>query len=162
MLQYIYILLEGVCSGWGTLPYVDRYHLPVLWPPLFPKSYTQGPRSFPTVHTSWSLFFSKFQLKASGFSRTSRAFSKFCQFSAEKGDFFAQIWQNVHQMTPYLGSLHQKGPFFRSHTQWPPFFYEILHRIHPCFHSPVSTYPSFSYSYATRVLLIPIEIGIMS
>ena len=40
----------------------------------------------------------------------------------------------VHWMSPIFESPHQKSPhFFGAHTEWPPFFYEILHRMPPIF-----------------------------
>ena len=36
--------------------------------------------------------------------------------------------------------------FWKSHTQWPPFFYKILHRMLPVFRSLVGTYRSLSNS----------------
>ena len=56
-------------------------------------------------------------------------------------DFVAILTENLqtlcifaHWMTPIFGSPHQKSPhFFGAHTEWPPFFDEILHRTPPIF-----------------------------
>ena len=73
--------------------------------------------------------------------------TNFVNFQLKKPNF-DQIWQNLHHMTPYFGKFTPKWlNFFQLHTQWPPFFYEILHQM-PRFRSLVGTYPSLSYSSA--------------
>ena len=50
-------------------------------------------------------------------------------------------------MTPIFGVHIKKEPIsFGAHTEWPPFFNEILHRMPPAFFSPVGTCTPLSYS----------------
>ena len=91
----------------------------------------------PFFYTQWHYFslqstlndplFSKFQPKISNFLRA--LIENFVNFSCKKANF-TQFDQIFTEWLPILGSLHQKKTlFFESHTQWPPFFYGILHRI---------------------------------
>ena len=108
--------------GEGALPYVGRYHLLVLWPPFFRKSYTQWPR-FPLQSTPNDSLFQNFNIKFQIFARLARiAFQKKFSIFSWRKRIFAQIWPNLHQMTPFLGSFHQIRPNFWNPTPNDPFF----------------------------------------
>ena len=127
--------------GWGELPYIGRYHLPVLWPPFYANKITPNDPFFTTVHTQW-LFFSKLQGKI----------SNFCQFSAEKGNFSLKFDNIYTKWPPMLESLHKKVNFFRIPYPMTPFFIMFMKFYTECpfFCSPVETYPSLSCSSAPR------------
>ena len=94
-------------------------------------------------------FFSKFRCKISIFSRASRAFQNFCQFSAEKRRIFTQILTKFTQNDPIFLEVYtqkkKKKKFWIPHPMT-PFFLRNPTPIVPCFCAQVSTYPSLSYS----------------
>ena len=117
-----------------------EYQVPVNRPPFLTPTLHPMTPLFYSVHTQWppfSHFCIKFYIKIANFCALCPHFEKF-------NDFVAILTENLqilpwncifaHWMTPIFGSPHQKSPhFFGAHTEWPPFFDEILHRMPPIF-----------------------------
>ena len=126
--------------GGGALPYVGGYQVPVNRPPFFMPTLHPMTPFFHSVHTHWPPFFHfciKFYIKIANFCALCAHFEKFNDFVAIlTGNLQILPWNCTfaHWMTPISGSPHQKSPhFFGAHTEWPPFFDEILHRMPPIF-----------------------------
>ena len=126
----------------GALPYVGQYHLPVLWPPFFYANLTPNDSIFHYSSHLMTLFSKFLNVKFQIFRVIFMHFQTFCQFQLKKANFHS----NLHGITPYFGKFTpEKAEFFgipHPMSQWPPFFYKIVHRMPPFF---VGTYLSLSY-----------------
>ena len=127
-------------GGGGALPYVGGYQVPVNRPPFFTPILHPMTPFFYSVHTQWPLFSTfvpHFTWKLQIFCALRAHFVKFNDFVAISTENLQILpWNCIfaHWMTHIFGSPHQKSPhFFGAHTEWPPFFDDILHRMPPIF-----------------------------
>ena len=123
------ILLEFLPSRGGGHSHLSVDIICLYYDPLFKANLvTQWPR-FSLQSTLNNLFFQNFNVKF-------QIRAQFVRSAGTKG-IFTQIQQNLHQMTPFLGTFthtHTKKKlfFFLNPTpaQW-PFFYKIPHWMPP-------------------------------
>ena len=112
------------------------------WPPFFFSPHPMTP-FFPLLYQSSHVQITNFH-----------AYFRNLQILLYYNINFANFGLKLHFCTlndPHFGGPHQKNPFFFffffwAHTEWPPFFNEILHRMPPTFFSPVGTCTPLSYS----------------